>query len=262
VNEEFEKQLDDFILSRFGHLIGKIIVDNSSGKEIEITDKYITKAVRKLVGYRRRSYDISPKDSDEFVIDYVDDQTGEKIITEQNVIDNIPSVVGLKNGVQQKEVKFDDVRNMPLGFNNLESYTEAEKLYIQQRLYDFDQDFELKTAADKFIAWRAILCEMNIMQLELYKIHKPKEATETQKQIDTLDNQYKKHCDALNVLKKQRDNSKEKPKDQGTDLTSAINQLDKSISDMKLEVEEEKKQEQEMIKKLSKKTKKDIEDLL
>jgi hypothetical protein len=146
------------------------------------------------------------------------------------------------------EVKFDDVRNMSLGLDNLEGYTEAEKSFVQQRLCVFEQDFELKTATDRFIAWRAVICEMNIRQLELLKVYRPKEIGEIQKQIDVLDNQYKKHCDALNVLKKQRDNTKEKPKET-TNLTDIINKLDKSIEELQMEVDQDKQQEKEMIQK-------------
>ena len=58
------------------------------------------------------------------------------IITEQDVLNNIPSVVGLKVGAQpkEKEIKFDDIREMNLSLNNLEGYKDAEKSIIQQML--------------------------------------------------------------------------------------------------------------------------------
>ena len=194
----------------------------------------------------------------------------EKYVTAEDIVRNIPSIMSLAkrnearaNGElpeKEKEITFDDIRNMRLGIDNLEGYKEAEKQIIQKRLNELSQDFNLEKTTDKFLAWRVALCELKIMQLETLAILNPKEATKCQTQVDLLDKQYKVFCESLNVLKRQRDVAKEKPKDTNIDLTNAISQLDKSIIDMQLEVEREKQQEQEMTRKILKKDKKSVKE--
>jgi hypothetical protein len=243
-------------------LIGKVI--NCNGQNIEIIDsssfdKWIQFTENKLAGQKFNA--LKKQKNPDHKLPYED--IVKKYWTAEDVLRNMPSAYGVfdkqqrQNG-EKPEVK---IRETPLGLTNFEGYTDTEKDYITSRLLEYEKDYDIEKAADKFKAIRAIVCEMKILQLELLLTNKPKGDSDIQKQIDTLDKQHAFHCDGLNVLKKQRDNAKQKPKDQGTDLTSAINQLDKSINEMQLEVESDRKQEIEMIKKLSKKTKKDLEDL-
>jgi hypothetical protein len=234
----------------FDHLIGTEI----RGKIVD--DDILQKAINKCVADKRNSRrkDFIGEVSDALII--------QECVEEDDVIRAISSIINLKVKLPDTSVKFDDVRNMSLGLDNLEGYTEAEKCFVQQRLSELSQDFNLEKSTDKFLAFRVVICELKIMQFETLTVMNKKEAKEIDaaKQIDALDKQYKVYCESLNVLKRQRDNTKEKPKDTNIDLTTAINQLDKSVNDMQLEVEFEKQQEIEMIRKLSKKDKKNVKE--
>lgn len=196
-------------------------------------------------------------------------------LTVDDVKRSIPSIVSLaaRNEARakgelpppSKEIKFDDIRNMSLGLDNLEGYTEAEKHFVQQRLCVYEKDFDIEKPNDKFLARRVVLCELMILQLERYRLElekhgkKQAEISDVQKQIESLEKQFTGHCDKLNVLKKQRDNpGKGKGKEEaGNNLTETISKLDKPVSDLEAEVIKEKQQEVKMIAKRNKRV--DIE---
>lgn len=222
----------------------ELIFKNGEKKVIKIDELLLDRAysrVIKIMRNRWKDFD----NSDDFVL--------REYVSETEFENAMKSVAQLNkgNGID-KEVKFDDVRNMSLGLDNLEGYTDAEKSFVQERLSDLAEDFNLEKSTDKFLAWRVALCELKIMQLETLSVMNKKEAADAQKQIEILDKQYKLFCESLNALKRQRDNVKEKPKEV-VDLTGNINKLDKSIDELKNEINKEREQEREMIIKLNKK---------
>lgn len=225
----------------------ELIYKNGDTKAIKVDEVLLDRAYSRILKVLRNRYDeYDPeKVSDALILQ----QYG----TEEEFLNLMKSVAQLNkgNGID-KEVKFDDVRNMSLGLDNLEGYTDAEKSFVQERLSDLAEDFNLEKSTDKFLAWRVALCELKIMQLETLSVMNKKEAADAQKQIEILDKQYKDFCTSLNALKRQRDNSKEKPKET-LDLTGNINKLDKSIDELKIEINKEREQEREMIIKLNNK---------
>lgn len=216
-----------------------------------VTEDIFTKALNKCVGDKRHKYKLSKSYPKEDII--------EKYVDFDDVIRAINSAANLQTKKPENNVKFDDVRNMSLGLDNLEGYTEAEKKFVQQRLYELSGEFDLEKSTDKFLAYRVVLCELKIMQLETLIVMNPKLAKEVQAQaqIDLLDRQYKIFCESLNALKRQRDNTKGKQKESQTNLTDIINKLDKSIPELEAEVAKERQQEIEMIKKRNTRLKKE-----
>lgn len=238
----YEEYLNNFILSKFGYLEGRVIVSND--EEIVASKEWICKAVRKLVGYRRNSYkdQLSRKATAHEIIEHVDPKTGQNIITEQDVLNNIPGVTGLKiggNKPKEIEIKFDDVRGMDLSLESLDGFKETEKKIIQRRLSELSEDFNLEKSTDKFLAWRVAVCELKIMQLETLVVLNSKEAVnvKAKEQIEVLDGQYKDFCTSLNALKRQRDTVKTKTVDNtGEEYMNTI----KSVDEMQAETEKRK----------------------
>ena len=216
-----------------------------------VTEDIFTKALNKCVGDKRYKYKLSKSYPKEDII--------EKYVDFDDVIRAINSAANLQTKKPVNNVKFDDVRNMSLRLDNLEGYTKAEKKFVQQRLCELSGEFDLEKSTDKFLAYRVVLCELKIMQLETLIVMNPKLAKEVQAQaqIDLLDRQYKIFCESLNALKRQRDNTKGKQKESQTNLADIINKLDKSIPELEAEVAKERQQEIEMIKKRNTKLKKE-----
>lgn len=216
-----------------------------------VTEDIFTKALNKCVGDKRYKYKFSKSYPKEDII--------EKYVDFDDVIRAINSAANLQTKKPVNSVKFDDVRNMSLRLDNLEGYTEAEKKFVQQRLCELSGEFDLEKSTDKFLAYRVVLCELKIMQLETLIVMNPKLAKEVQAQaqIDLLDRQYKIFCESLNALKRQRDNTKGKQKESQTNLADIINKLDKSIPELEAEVAKERQQEIEMIKKRNTRLKKE-----
>lgn len=229
---------------KYDYLIGETILKNNI--EIEITEDLYNKAINRLISFRRKREEDYESSDDEII---------EAYISEEDVITNL----GPAGNLNQKKpenviVKFDDVRKMFLSLDSLEGYEEAEKYFIQQRLNELSQDFNLEKTTDKFLAWRVAVCELKIMQLETLLVANKKEAAniDAVKQLDSLDKQYKVYCESLNVLKRQRDTAKDKPKEK-LDLAANINKLDKSIKELQTEVDKARQEEKKMIEKLNKK---------
>jgi hypothetical protein len=155
---------------------------------------------------------------------------------------------------RQNAATLNDIRDMDLSLDDFSAYRPAEQRYIQRRLNEYANDFTIEKATDRFQVLRAVLRELSILQLERLKIEPQSEtqAKETQAKIDALDKEYRLICDSLNVLKKNRETGRQKPQNQGTDLTEIINRLDKPVEDMEFEVEKEQQEEQKMIRKLAK----------
>lgn len=217
---------------------------------VEITADLLKKAINRRLGMVRKKLE-KTKHPDRKLND---NELIERYLKEEDIKKGIKPVVGLLHPKENKALqesqqkkqqllKFDDVRNMNLNVNSFEGYTEAERLFIESRLAEYANDFNLEKKSDEFLAWRAVICELKIMQLEILILNQnAKESAETQKQIDTLDNQYKKHVESLNGLKKQRDNQKAKPSDGDSgNLTESI----KTVDDMAQEAAEEQKRIQE-----------------
>jgi hypothetical protein len=211
-----------------------------------VDEDILKKAINKCVGDKRVSKKVLATESDAFVI--------REYVEADDVFRAISSAMNLRVKTPDTSIKFDDVRNMALGLDLLEGFRDAEKRIVQQRLSELAEDFNLEKTTDKFLAWRVALCELKIMQLETLTVMNKKEAKEIEasKQLDLLDKQYKVYCESLNVLKRQRDNTKEKPKET-LDLTGNINKLDKSNVELQKEVDKARREEQEMIKKLNSK---------
>jgi hypothetical protein len=234
----------------FDHLVGKEIRGRIVDYDI------LQKAIGKCVSDKRNSHrdDFEGEVSDAFII--------QEFVEEDDVIRAISSAMNLKPKQASTEIKFDDVRNMSLGLDNLEGYTDAEREFVQSRLNVYKSFYfgdNLVAPNDEFQILDLINMELDIMQLNTF-IRMNKKCEEEKKALKEVRLQYSKAQQDLNLKKQQRDNTKEKPKDTNIDLTTAINQLDKSVSDMQLEVEFEKQQEREMIKKLSKKDKKNTKE--
>jgi hypothetical protein len=239
-------------------LVFSNLINYAISEDLIITEDLLKIAENKLASQRRKS--LTKEKNPDCKLPNKD--ILEKYVTAEDIVRNIPSIVGLakknesrRNGeIQPKkeEIKFDDVRNMSLGLDNLEGYTEAEKSFVQQRLSVYERDYNLEKAADKFKALRAVICEMKILQLETLLASKPKGDPEIQNQINALDKQHAFHCDGLNALKKQMDNQKNKPQDK-MDLTGNINKLDKSLKELQQDVDKSRKEEQKMIEKLNNK---------
>jgi hypothetical protein len=212
-----------------------------------VDEDIFNKALKKCIGDVRFKHKASTRlmEDEEVVEQYIEIERMEKAIN---------SAMNLQNRQPNSTVKFDDVRNMSLDLDNLEGYTDAEKNFVQQRLCELSQEFNLEKSTDKFLAYRVVLCELKIMQLETLIVMNPKLAKETQAQaqIDLFDKQYKVFCESLNALKRQRDNTKEKPKEK-LDLAANINKLDKSITELQLEAEKARQEEKKMIEKINKK---------
>ena len=241
-------------------LIGKIIKIKNKDEEIEIEiednpffNKWIEMAENKLATPKIKT--LQKQQNPEYKLPYSD--IIKKYFTAEDILRNMKATYSvMEKHVRQRDgdiaVKLSDVRKMSLSLTNLDSYTQMEKDYINSRLLEYEKDYDIEKAADKFKAIRAIVCEMKILQFELLLANKPKGDIEIQRQIDTLDKQHAFHCDGLNVLKKQRDNAKAKPKDQ-LDLIGAISKLDKSNDELKLEVNKDREEEKIMINRLKSK---------
>jgi hypothetical protein len=222
------------------------IEKNGETKTRKIDQDLLDKAYNRLLSMRRRSRK-DFESSDSFII--------QEYVTEEEMITAIRTVSHLRSDGNSKksEVKFDDVRNMDLSLQSLEGFKESERRIIQRRLNELSEDFNLEKSTDKFLAWRVAVCELKIMQLETLVVLNPKEAAsvEANKQIDTLDKQYKVFCESLNALKRQRDNTKVKAVDNSGDILNTI----KSIDEMTQEVQEEQKEIEKRMKEKIKRSK-------
>lgn len=229
-------------------LIGKFV--EIDGEKIEITEKLIELSENKLAGQKKALFKKRGDPDQKLTYDSIIREH----ITAEDVLRNIPSVIGLndklkrQSGEKPAEVKFEDVRNMDLGLANLSGYTDSEKNFINQRLPEYEKDYDIEKAADKFKALRAIVCEMKILQLEILLSSKLKGDPEIQKQIDALDKQHAFHCDGLNVLKKQRDNAKAKPVDDTISISKLINDMSKPIDELQKEADELKQKKEKFLK--------------
>lgn len=220
---------------KYDYLIGTKI------NNIEVTEELMDKTISRLISFRRKR-EKNFEDSDAFII--------ETFITEEDVIRNLQSAANLKAKSPDTSVKFDDIRKMSLGLDSLEGYEETEKQFIQQRLYELSQDFNLEKSTDKFLAWRVAVCELKIMQLETLLVVNKKEAAniDAVKQIDLLDKQYKLFCESLNVLKRQRDNKKDKLKDSETNefknTIKSVDEMQAEVKQKQLEIKKKKEEKQ------------------
>jgi hypothetical protein len=226
--------------------------DNLIGKEykgIVATEELLIKSANRLAGLKR-SY-LEKKKNPDYKL------TNETIIKKYNITDEkilagITSVGHLIDPnnpatIPKPEVKFDDVRDMDLTIDEFAGFRDSERKFINWRLPDYERDYDLTKAADKFKALRAVICEMKIRQLEVVLASKQKGDAEIQKQIDNLDKQYTQHCDSLNALKKQQDNKKDKP-DTAGGISEAVNRMSKPIKELQKEAAELKAKKEQFLK--------------
>jgi hypothetical protein len=222
-------------------LIGEKFLCN--GQWIEIVDnddfdRLIQFTENKLAGQKKGV--LKRQNNNDYKLPY--EEIVKKYVRSDDVLRNIPSAYPVFDKHQRQEgnkpdnIKINDVKKMDFSENPLIGYEIVEQKIIQQRLDELAQEFNLEKSTDKFLARRVALCELKIMQLETLASMNHREAAECQKQIDLLDKQYRVYCDSLNVLKKQRDNTKDKPKDDSEDIINMI----KSVDEMKREAEDRK----------------------
>jgi hypothetical protein len=222
------------MIKMFDHLIGMKIGDT------EITEELVDKSVSRLITFRRKSKK-DHESSDAFII--------QEYITDEDVIRNIASANNLKPKTVDTSVKFDDVRNMSLGLDNLEGYTEAEKSFVQQRLCVYKSfyfgDGVSVAPNDEFQILDLIDMELDIQQLKTFtKLNKKCE--EEKKALKEMRSQYSKALQDLNVKKQQRDNVK-KPKDNGSTISDQLNEFEQSIEELQHDIESEEQEELEML---------------
>jgi hypothetical protein len=246
---DYEEYLNNFILSKFGYLEGRVIVSND--EEIIVTKELICKAVRKLVGYRRNSYkdQLSRKATAHEVIEHIDPKTGQNIITEQDVLNNIPGVTGLKiggNKPKEIEVKFDDVRNMDLSLSNWDTYQPAEKDFAQERLHSYQEFYSLDAPNDILGIYDVIDLEVRMQTIRLFiRLSKKKdEIAEYDIKLKELRQQWSKTLEDLNLKKKQRDTAKTKTVDNTSEeyinIIKSVDEMQAEIEKRKLEIQNKK----------------------
>jgi len=211
-------------------------------KTVKVDQDILDKAYSRLLSFRRKRYK-DTKSSDAFII--------QEYVTEEDFITSIESVCNLKVGnIKEKEVKFDDVRNMSLRLDNLEGYTEAEKSFVQQRLSVYKSfyfgDSLLVAPNDEFQILDLIDMELDIMQLKTF-VKLNKKSKEEEEKLKQMRLQYSKALQDLNVKKQQRDNRK-KTETGDDELLKAINEADRTISEFEIEVVSEEEEEKQQMK--------------
>jgi len=218
---------------------------------IVVTERILESAKSKCIGDKRRkkSLEIPPDESDAAVLALH--------VQRDDLINAIASVANLKEKKPDTSIKFDDVRNMDLGLDNLEGYTNAERDFVQQRLCVYKSfyfgDSLLVAPNDEFQILDLINMELDIMQLNTF-IRMNKKSEEEKKLLKEARLQYSKALQDLNVKKQQRDNRK-KTETADDELLKAINEADKNINEYELEVDLEDAEEQQQMKEKKKRDK-------
>ena len=206
---------------------------------ITITEEILEKAINKCIGDRRTRKSVTKKDTDEEII--------ETLINEQDVMNAISSAVNLKVKKPDTSVKFDEVRNMDLSLDNWETYTPEERKFAQLTLCAYNDYYDLNAPNDRTGIYDVIDLEVRMQTIRLFiRLCKKKdEIAEYDAKLKELRVQWSKALDDLNLKKKQRDNTKEKPKDTSDEHQNAIKSLDAMQAEAakrKLEVKKKKEE--------------------
>jgi hypothetical protein len=217
----------------FKDLIGEEVTAKNGTITI-ITDSLLNLAENKLASKRRQGF-IKEKNPDQRLTNRA---ILEKHVTAEDIIRNIPSVAGLNkrnndraNGElpdREKEVKFDDIRNMDLSLENWETYTPEERKFAQGLLSAYNDYYDLNAPNDKTGIYDVIDLEVRMQTIRLFiRVTKKKdESAEYDAKLKELRVQWSKALDDLNLKKKQRDVAKPKPTDTTNDIGNAIKSLD------------------------------------
>jgi hypothetical protein len=225
------------IPEQYKHLIGEV---NDNG--MEVTKEVLEGALNKLVALRTKSLAKKLKKRPSKAEIYGS-------ISDEDILRNCNSLTNLRSGNADYLPSKKDVREMSLGLDEFAGYKEEEQKFIQSRLCEYEEQFDLSKPTDKFIARRAVVCEMRILQLEILLIEDAKKSDEYQQQIEKYNTQYLKLCDSLNVLKKQRESPRNKPESNTDTIAGKLKEADKSVADLEKEADANRKLVEEMIRK-------------
>lgn len=207
-----------------------------------VDEDIFNKALRKCIGDKRLSRRVKKNVPDEEVID--------RFVEIEHMESAINSALNLRPKPVNPAVKFDDVRNMDLSLQNWSTYQEAERKFAQERLNAYQEFYALEAPNDILGIYDVIDLEVRMQVIRLYiRLSKKKdEIAEYDEKLKELRQQWSKALEDLNLKKKQRDNLK-KPKEDKSLISDQLNALDKSIDELKQDVELEELEEERMLEK-------------
>lgn len=243
LKEHEREQIEAWAIATYGHLL-----NTTTPSGILINKDLLLKTVNKLVGCRKYKLRGSRTPLEDILTD--------KYITEDDIIKNLNSSINLNSGNPEflpthpnnRKNKI-DVREMPLGLDEFAGYKEEEKKFIQSRLSVYEKDLPNLQDKDRPIVFQTVFYEMLLQQLNIKLLNEPKNFDEITKQMKIINDMILKNQEALNALKKQIENPRNKvQEDNNSDLAEVLSYIGKTEEELIAEAEAELKEEEELLK--------------